>query len=115
MIHNSDPDDDNGIADEGAKDKEDTSENPDDNSCDIVSIFRSTGDNIVECVDEDEDCGDEETKSGRVGSGGDEEADPGDDDKQGGGDVVHQQVLRGFPGEFKLEPSCREAFGQISM
>ena len=58
-ITNPDPDDDNGIADEGAEDKEDTSKNPDDNSCDIVSIFRSAGDNIVECVDEDEDCGDE--------------------------------------------------------
>ena len=105
MTHNSDPDDDNGIADEGAKDKEDTSENPDDNRCDIVSVFRSVGDDIVERVDQNEDRGDEEATSGGVGGGRDEEADPGDDDEQGGGKVVHQDVHLGPAGQPHLETS----------
>ena len=66
----------------------------------MFGIRGSVGDDIVEAVDKDEDCGDKETKPGGIGGGGDEETDPGDDDKQGGGDVVHQQVLHGFPGEF---------------
>ena len=71
MIHNSDRDDDNGIADESTKDKEDTAKHPDDNSCDIVSIFRSVGDDIVKGIDKNQDRGDDETTSRRVGSGRD--------------------------------------------
>ena len=89
VINNSDPDDDNGIAEEGAKDEEYTSEHPRDNSCNIVSILGSVGDDIVERVDQNEDRGDDETTSGWVGGGRDEEADPGDDDEHGGGKVVH--------------------------
>ena len=110
MIHNSDPDDDNGIADEGAEDEEDAPENPDDNSCDVVRIFRSVGDDIVERVDQNKDRGDDETTSGWVGGGRDEEADPGDDDEHGGGEVVHQDVHLGPAGQLDLETSSRIKF-----
>ena len=105
MIHNSDPDDDNGIADKGTEDKKDTPKHPDDNSCDIVSIFRSVGDDIVERVDQNKDRGDDETTPGSIGSGRDEETDPGDDDEHGGGKVVHQDVHLGLPGQLNLETS----------
>ena len=92
VVHYSDPDDYSGITDEGTEHKEDTSNHPVGNSCDIVGIFGSAGDNIVVCVYENEDRGDEQTTSCRVGGGRNEEADPGDDDEQGGGQVVHQDV-----------------------
>ena len=101
----SDPDDYSSITDEGTEHKEDTSNHPEGNSCDIVSILRGVGDDIVEEVDKDKDCGDEETKSGRVGSGRDEEADPGDDDEQCGGKVVHQDVHSGSSGQLHLKTS----------
>ena len=110
LIHNSDPDDDSGIADKSTKDKEDTPKHPDDNSSDIVSIFRSVGDDIVKHVDKNKKCGDEETTSGRVGSGRDEEADQGYHDKQCGGEVVHQDVHLGLPGKLHLETSSRIRF-----
>ena len=59
VFHYSNPDDYSSITNEGTEHKEDTSNHPEGNSCDIVSIFGSAGDNIVECVDKDEDCGDE--------------------------------------------------------
>ena len=110
MNHNPDPDDDNGIAEEGAKDKEHTSENPGDNSCDIVSILGSVGDDIVERVDQNKESSDEKTTSGRVGGGRDEEADQGYHDEQCGGEVVHQDVHLGLPGKLHLETSNRIRF-----
>ena len=51
----SDPDDYSSITEEGTEHKEDTSNHPEGNSCDIVSIFRGGGDDIVEEVDKDKD------------------------------------------------------------
>ena len=105
MFNNPQPGDDNGITDERTEHKENAAKDPEDNGRDVVSIFGSVGDDIVEGVDEDEDCGDEETKSGRVGSGRDEEADPGDDDEQCGGEVVHHDVHLGSSSQLHLKTS----------
>ena len=72
-----------------------------------MSIIWSVVDYIVEGVDQNQDGGDEETKSGRIGGGRNEETDPGDDDEQQGGKVVGQDVHLREPSEFELESNCR--------
>ena len=83
------PIDDYGIVDDGAKYKENTSQDPRDNGRNMMGIPGSVTDDIIEYVDQNKSCGDKETNSGRVRGRGDEKTDPGDDDEDGGREVIH--------------------------
>ena len=108
MINKSHSYDNKCITKQGIKYKENTPKNPKNNSRNMVCIFRSAGNNICEDADEYQDRGDEKASSCRVGSGGDAETGPGNDDNNCGGKVIGQEVFPIFSRELYLKTSNRE-------
>ena len=97
--------------------EEDTGEHPDLYGREPLRL-RGVGVDVVEDVDEDEEESDEERHAARHDVGGDEEADPGDDDEHAGGEVACDDVVRHLPPQRQLKPrhgviTCKQRLNEL--
>ena len=89
---------DNSINHKGSKHEEDTGQHPYLNGCQTLCLG-TVGVDIVEDVDQDKEERDEESHPAWDNVGGNEEADPGDQDEQTGGEIVGNNVGHHMAGQ----------------